>query len=115
MPDAEGARGIEHRQAVVDQQGARRVERFDFLQPVPEADILLGHAERVRTDDGVEMGAQAGARHLQRHALVVGVGDQRHAPARGAHGGEELGDARMHGDQVRDLFLEAHDVHFQFR
>jgi hypothetical protein len=113
MRDAVPSCAVEHRQAVVDQQGARRVEGLDFAQPLPELLLFLRRAERVRTDDGVEVRREPGLRHLQRHALVVRVGRQHHAAAAGAQGIKEGRNVRMDVDQVRHFLLEAHDVEFE--
>ena len=113
MRDAVAARAVEHRQAVVDQQRAHRIEGLDLLQALPEFLLLLGRAQRMRTDYRIEARAESRARHFQRHALVMRIGRQHHAAAAGAHRIEKGRDVRMDVDQVRDFFLEAHDVQLQ--
>jgi len=76
--DAEAARRLQHRQAVIHEQRARRLELFLLQQPRPKIRMFLRHAKR--------MGRIAGVKILrQRHALILDgqgfrmrVGDQHH-------------------------------------
>src|SRR5690606_40087666 len=68
----------------------------------------------VGADHRVEVAGESGALHLERQTLHVGIGDQHHALARTARGGEKVRNMGMDRDQVLDLGLEQRDVQPEF-
>ena len=80
----------------------------------PEARVLLRVAVVVGADQSVEIGRQFDPFQLQRQRVAVRVGDQRHALAGPAQGGEEGIGVRTQRDQVRHLVLEFADRQVQF-
>ncbi len=76
--------------------------------------VLLRVAVVVGADQSVEIGRQFDPFQLQRQRVAVRVGEQRHALAGPAQGGEEGIGVRTQRDQVRHLVLEFADRQVQF-
>ena len=87
--DTELSGATQNRQAVVDEQAARRIEVDVLAQGEPELLVLLGKAVVVRADQALEPGRQFDPFHLQRQRIAMRVGDQHHAFAGLAQGAKE--------------------------
>jgi hypothetical protein len=83
--DAGGARRAQHRQAVVDEQAARRIEVLHLGQFAPELLLLLGRAEAMRAEAGVEVADHLGAGILDGKRGRMRIGHQHQALAHGTH------------------------------
>lgn len=87
LADAVGQGGVEHLLTVIDEQAALRLKGMARLQSRPESCRFFGGGEGVRTEDVIEVRADAGDVELEGEAVVVSVGDQ---PALTAAGGDGL-------------------------
>ncbi|MNF95434.1 hypothetical protein D3C84_781860 [compost metagenome] len=65
-------------------------------------------------DQAIEPGRQFDPLHLQRQRVAMSVGDQRHALAGAAQGGEKEVGVRAQCDQVGHLALEVADRQLEF-
>ncbi len=114
MGNAEMPGTAQDRQAIVDEQRARWVERQILAQRVPELRRLLRIAIVVGADQAIEPGPQFDLLQLERQRVAVGVGDQHHALASLAQRREELVGAGSEGDQLGYLTLHLADRQVQF-
>ena len=74
-------RRVQHGDAVVDEQAARRIESQLRLQLRPELRVFLRHAEVVRADDAPEVARQPGLLGLDFEHVAMRVGDQHRIEA----------------------------------
>ena len=102
--------GGEHRQAVLDEQRAARIERMRALELGPERRALFRRAEVVRGHDAIDEPVDAGllCLHRERVAMCVRHDPEMLAPC--ANRREKLRRARQIGHAMPMNVLELFDV-----